>query len=413
MNKFDQKSSFLNNGLLDKSNVALFCIFGMGVGILTSLVVLSIFTFLFGVNCIRDVHPRYWVRNKWWLVAIGWVLLYAVTYFWSDNKVQWGVRFQVKLPFLILPLAIAHLPSFTAKQLRQLTVSLSLIFLASAGYSLSFLIRDPVYYIRGYQVAHLLPTSLNDHIRTSLAITLFIIWCVYVWPCLQGKFIKWYIACITVFLALFIHILAAKTGLISLYLFLAGWSLYLTFAKRKLAGIIVLIAIPICFTLALKFLPTLKERATHLDYTYYMMKNGDRSGNLGDVNRLMSYKIALILIKEHALSGVGAGDMLDKMAEGYHQLYPQVPKESVLLPHNQFLIVALGCGIPAMLLFTIWVFMPLAGLRKNRQSFFFFMVWLILLLQLMIEPVLEVQFGVFVYLFFLILHKLELPGDVG
>ena len=405
------KSSFLNNKVLDKSNIALICIFGMGVGFLSSSVMLSIFTFLFGVNAIRDVHPRYWLRNKWWLMAVCWVMLYAVTYFWSVDKGYWGGHLRTKLPFLILPLAIACLPPFTPKQLQQLTVSLGLVFLASACYSLFLLIRNPAYYIREYNFAHLLPTLPNDHIRTSLAMALFISWCMYVWPLLQGRPVKWFVACTVVFLALFIHILAAKSGLVSLYLLFIGWSLYYTFAKRKLAGIIFLIAIPVCFTMAVKFMPTLQQRKAYIDYTYWMMKSGDRSGNYGDVNRLMSYKIAVLLIKEHPLLGVGTGDMLHMMTERYRQLYPQISKEDVLLPHNQFLIVGLGCGIPAMLLFTTWIFMPLAALRKNRQSFFFFIVWFILLLQLMIEPVFEVQFGVFVYLFFLVLQKHELPDD--
>jgi hypothetical protein len=89
-----------------------------------------------------------------------------------------------------------------------------------------------------------------------------------------------------------------------------------------------------------------------------------------------------------------------------------VQQQDILLPHNQFLIVALGCGVPALLVFTLWVFMPLRQLRRNRASFFFLMVWLILFLQLAIEPVFEVQYGVFVYLFFLLLFRKQLPRIV-
>ena len=144
-----------------------------------------------------------------------------------------------------------------------------------------------------------------------------------------------------------------------------------------------------------------------------MLKQGDESGNYGDISRLMSYNLATDLIKQHPLTGVGTGDMLSAMDSSYARRYPQVPPAARLLPHNQFLLVGLGCGIPAMLLFAFWVFMPLAALKRNRQSFFFFMVWLIMLLQLLIEPALEVQLGVFVYLFFLLLLKHELPrsGD--
>jgi hypothetical protein len=66
-----------------------------------------------------------------------------------------------------------------------------------------------------------------------------------------------------------------------------------------------------------------------------------------------------------------------------------------------------------MLLFAAWVFFPLVWLRRNRQGFFFFVVWLVLLLELMIEPVLEIQNGVFVYLFFLLLFLAEMRRSGG
>jgi len=409
------KSSFLNNKLLNRSNIALICILGMGVGFLRSTAILSIFTFLFGVNGLWGVHPRLWVRNKWWLLGLAWVFMYAITYFWSADKAYWGVRLQTKLPFLILPLAISFLPRFSAKQVQQIAIILVSVSLASAGYSLFFMFRDPAYYMFGYRVAHLLPTLPDDdYIRSSLFMALTIIWSVYAWPSLQSKAAKWFITCSCIFVALFMHLLAAKTGLISLYFFLIAWSLYMSFGKRKIVGIIALVAIPVCFMLAVRYVPTLRERAGYIQYSYEMMRNGDRTGNYGDVNRLMSYKLAAMLISEHPLFGVGTGDMMTAMFQRYKQWYPQVPDEDVLLPHDQFLIVALGCGIPAFLLFAIWVFMPLAKLKRNRQGLFFFIVWGILLFQLMIEPVLEIQNGVWVFLFFLMLqkHELEKEGDL-
>jgi len=211
-----------------------------------------------------------------------------------------------------------------------------------------------------------------------------------------------------VVLALYIHILAAKSGLISFYIFLAGYGGYLAFARRKAAGFVLIAAIPVIILLALKLMPTFRERMTYVGFSYVMFKQGDKSGNIGDIARLTSYKLAFILIKEHPLTGVGTGDMKQEMDKLYTEKYPGTPEYGRLLPHNQFLTIAIGCGVPAAILFAIWVFMPLARLRRNRQSFFFFMVWLILFLQLMIEPVLEIQFGVFVYLFFLLLQMQEL-----
>ncbi len=398
--------------MLEKSNIALICIFGMFVGFLLSRVTLSISMFLFGVNALRDIHPRLWLRNKWWLLGVCWVAIYALTWFWSTDKHTWDIRWQTKFPFLLLPLAFSFMPRFTAKQLQILTISIGLILLASAFYSISFLIQDPAMYIKNYKYSIMLPTlPKQDHVRASIAAAIFIIWSVYVWPYLQRNS-KWFAGVCIGLLVIYIHILAAKSGLLSLYLFLIGLGLYFSFVKKKLTGIIIIAAIPVFVWLGIQYMPTFRERLNYISFSYFMFEHGDVSGNFGDINRLYSYKIALNLIKEHPFSGVGTGDMLSQMNKGYETLYPNVPKTAILLPHNQFLVVALGCGIPAMLLFTVWVFMPLAQLRKNRQSFFFFMVWLILFLQLMIEPVLEVQLGVFVFLFFLLLQKEELKQIV-
>lgn len=384
-------------------------------GFLVSNLILSIFTFLFGMNAIRDVSPRLWLKNKWWLVGIGWVAFYALSYFWSIDKKYWEVGLQVKLPFLLLPLAFNFLPHFSAKQLQAITLIMAAMLLAGTAYSISFLIRDPVLYITQYNVSHLLPTPVyQDHVRFSLSIALFIIWSVYTWPFLLSRGIKWCLGVSIGILVLYLHILAAKSGLIALYLFIIAWSVYLLFVKRKLVGIIIALAIPLFVLFAVKFIPTFWIRSTYVGFTYFQLRAGDRSGNYGDIGRLISYDIALKIIKQHPVNGIGTGDLMAEMKNGYDQWFPTVVPYSRIIPHNQFLIVGLGCGIPAMLLFTLWVFMPLASIRKNRQSFFFFMVWLVLFIQLLIEPIFEVQMGVFVYLFFLLLQKHELPqNDLG
>jgi O-antigen ligase len=381
-------------------------------GFLVSNLILSVFTFLFGMNALRNVSPKLWLKNKWWLVGIGWVAFYALSYFWSDDKKYWETGLQVKLPFLLLPLAFNYLPRFTAKQLQTITLIMAAMLLAGIGYSLSFLIRDPAHYIWQYNISHLLPTpAYQDHVRFSLAIALFVIWSVYTWPFLLSKTVKWCAGVSMGILVVYLHILAAKSGLIALYLFIIAWSLYLMVVKRKLAGVIIILSIPVFVLFAVKFIPTFWIRSSYVGYSYFMLRDGDRSGNYGDIGRLFSWDIALKIIKQHPINGIGTGDMMTEMKKGYSQWFPTVPDYSRILPHNQFLIVGLGCGIPAMLLFTVWAFMPLAAIKRNRQSFFFFIVWLVLFIQLMIEPIFEVQMGVFVYLFFLLLQKHELPDN--
>lgn len=400
------KSNFLNYKVFDKSNIALVCVLAMIAGFLMSRAILSMAMIGFGANALRDINPRRWLQQKWWLVGVCWVALYALTYFWSDNKGDWNISWQVKLPVLILPLAFAFQPQFSVKQLKIFTVVAALLLIGGACYSLSFLINHSSYYMEQYRIAQVLPTpAKDDHVRFSLAIALFLTWCGYFWPQLQERALKWFMGVAMLLLFIYLHILAAKTGMLTAYLFLVGWGLYLLIGLRKLWGLGILAALFLFVSIAVKCIPTLHQRVGYMNYTYIMFKEGDRSGIYGDIGRLMSYNLAFKTIHEHPWGGVGAGDMLSEMKKGYDKYYPLVPDAERLLPHNQFLTVALGCGVPAALIFAVWVFMPLAWLKKNRESFFFFIVWLALLIQLMIEPVLEVQYGVFVYLFFLLWQK--------
>ncbi len=385
----------------------------MFTGFLCAPALLSISMILYGVNGLWGIHPSRWFRNTYWIAGVAWVAFYALTWFWSADKEYWSIGLQVKLPFLILPLAFGFTPRFTTRQMQIFTVAAGLFFLAGAGYSLSFLIREPDKYLFGYRISHLLPTpSRNDHICFSLAITLYIVWCVYCWPWLQSTAVKWITGILMTILVLFIHILAAKSGIISFYLFLALWGFYLAFSKRKIIGLIVLVTIPLFIVFAMKYIPTFRDRAAYIYYSFVMAEAKDRTGNYGDIGRIWSQTIGWKLIKEHPFSGVGAGDMMVEMKKGYDRWHPEVVEENRLIPHNQFLIVALCSGIPAMLIFAIWAFMPLAWLRKNRESFFMFTVWLILMFYLVIDTGLEVQMGVFVFTVFILLFKQQLPERV-
>jgi O-antigen ligase len=419
------KSTFLNNRMPDKSDIAFVCILGMMTGFLINQVVLSISMILFCINALRGVHPRQWLQNKWWLLGLTWLAMIGLSYFWSENKVNWERCFQVKFPLILFPLACGFMPAFSARQLQWVTLLMGCILTCGIGYSLYFLISDPAQHIWNYKISHLLPTPCNnDHIRFSIALALFFIWCVYIWPHFRAQWLKWTIAAILAVMVIYLHILAAKSGLVALYVFLISWSLYLTIAKRKLAGVAIIVAIPLFLLLAVKFIPTFRARKDSVYYAWAMLAEGDRSGHYGDIGRLMSYKLAGETILQHPWLGVGAGDMMASMQNGYNKYYPQIEENARLLPHNQFLIVAMASGIPAMLLFVVWVFYPLTWLRRNkgadskteragRANFFFFIVWLLLLTQLLIEPVLEVQYGVFVYLFFLLWQRQRLPGVEG
>lgn len=407
------KNNLQHHTLVIRSYLAVICLLGMVCGFLFSRAALSLSMMVFGANALLFVHPRHWFSQKWWLVSVILVGLYALSYFWSDNIQFWQERTQVKLPLLLLPLAFAFTPRLTARQLQLFTVLSACIMLGCAGYTMSFLIGNVQHYVEQYNISHVLPTIPKDHIRASLIATLFIIWYAARWKHLEGRAVKWFIGFTIVFLSLYLHVLAVKTGLLAWYLFVTGWALYIGLKKNKVLGIALVALLIGGGVLAVKYIPTLNQRLGYLNHTYIMFKKGERSGNYSDMGRLISYDIAWRLINENKAYGTGMGDVLDEMKHGYDRWYPQIPDHQRLVPHNQFMVVALGLGIPGLLLFFIWVFMPLRLLRRYKGSFFFFITWAVLLIPLMVEPMLEVQYGVFVYLFFLLLHRQALTWTAG
>ena len=119
------KSNLLRHKMLDKANVSLICILGMFASFLVSRAGLSIFMFLFGINALRDVPVRQWLQQKWWLLGLAWVAIFAISGLWSEDKGQWNDHLQTKLPFLLLPLAFSYQPRFSGGQLRFFTISVA------------------------------------------------------------------------------------------------------------------------------------------------------------------------------------------------------------------------------------------------------------------------------------------------
>jgi len=378
----------------------------MIAGFLGSRVVLSLSMMLFGLNALRGVPPRQWLRQRWWLLGLVWIGFYVVSWFWSDDKAFWNDRVQTKLPFLLLPLAFGLLPAFSLKQLKVFTAGLCLLLVGGIVFSLSFLVRDPSFYIEGYKWSHVIPTPVyRDHIRFSMTIALSIAWCLYIAPEIRRKAFRRLLYICTALFIVYLHLLAAKTGLIAFYLIAVAAMVRLAAGRKWLPALLLAGMMAGGITLAWHSVPTFSQRVGYSIYSYEQYKQGNISGDYSDIGRVVSYELALRLIREHPFTGTGAGDILTAMSAAYDQWHPGIPQAQRLVPHNQFLTIGVATGLVSLACFCWWMAAPLVRLRRDRHSFYFFLTWLLLLFFLMTDASLEVQFGVFVYLFFLLWQR--------
>ncbi len=397
------KNNPLSQFITVKSNLALTCCIGMLASFFLSRVWLSSFMAAFGLVALAGIHPKKWFSDKWWLIGFAWLGMYGISFFWSDNKADWLNAYTVKSPVLLLPLAFALLHAFSAKQLRIFTMSGCIIMLLVVGYSLHFYLENPTYYAEQYVYSHIFPTLPdNDHIRHSLSISLFVVWCVYAWVFLDNRLQRWLVGVTVLALSVYLHILAARTGLVVWYLFVFLWVMRYAMKKSFVAGVGLLAVLCISAFVAVKTIPTLEKKVWYVTHSIELYKQGNMQSGYSDIGRLISYKVAGGVIAANPALGVGSGDMRTEMLKGYDAKFKEVPQEYRLLPHNQFFIVMLATGLIGVVLFTIWVIMPLSWLKDGKRTFYLFVTWFVLVLTLLIEPMLEVQYGVFVYLFFLL-----------
>lgn len=379
---------------------------------------LSISMMVLGAFAIATGEWKAWRKAGWaWLGAV-WVVGYVLSYFWSEDKAQWSRLVGVKMPVLLLPVAFALLPGIDRNRLRVLVVGFLSILLAGITYSLAQFLVDPASVIAGYNVSHVLPTPLfNGHIHFSALVACGVVVGAAALPIFCGAQKRLIAALLGVFV-LYIHILASKTGLVMLYLFGLLLLLRLASRGRPLYAAGYLLAGAAAVVAAFTFIPTLNKRAHYVNYTIIQVLEGRRDGLYSDLGRALSWEVAARVATQYPLGGVGAGDVLSAMRTEYAASYPDVSTENHLVPHNQLLCVAVAAGLPTLAAFVLWMLAPLRWQRRHPRRFYLRAIWLMLLVPLLVEPFLEVQGGVAVYLYALLFCQYvlrcmaaEVPGQ--
>lgn len=378
----------------------------MFIGFLCSRVCLSV-----GMIMMVCAGFRPWALKEGWLAfrknTFGWLALaffcfYLVSGFWSIDKNQWLAATLVKLPFALLPFAMLNLP-FHKKKLQVWLLGIILIILmAGIVYSSSFLIMQPE---RFFSKHHLPSPAESDYIRFTIALVLAMQMILYVLNKSEmftvskaGRvlMIAW-----LVLAALYIHVQAAKSGLVCFYLFVVVNVGY-RFVKNRQFGLWkalgILLAGALLLLFSAHFLPSVNNQLNRVKSGVAIWRSGDTEKyetNSSIVPRLVSYEAAWRSIQERPFAGVGAGDWKSAVQEQYNQHFPFI-KHYRLIPHNQYICAAFLAGIPAMIVLLLMVLWPL----RRFSNIALLSTTCIMIVGTMIEAMLEIQYGVFVYLFF-------------
>ena len=377
----------------------------MLAGLFTSRVLLSAGIILFLVPAC--IHRDFFIQFKSFasqpfLLGLAFLLIIPlVTWFWSEDKEMWWRFVRIKLPLLLLPLGFAGRWSLHQQQWKWLAYTFLLLCFGGCCWSLWQYAVNTELIDSGYLKAKVMPTPFeNDHVRYSLVVCIGVL-CTMMLALRETKAaIKTALVLISVFFIIYLHILSARTGLVALYLLLLSGLIFLLFSyrKTKLSLYLMLIAIAMPL-LAWWILPTFQNRIRYVLYDFSFIQKQQYLPGANDGNRMLSLRAGWDILLENPL-GVGSGDVVSAANQWYTEHVPGMLETDKLFPASEWLMYGDAAGWIGLVGFTIIMALPFF-LRTNA-AFFWTGLNMIIVFSLLFDIGLEVQFGVFIYSFFLL-----------
>lgn len=251
-----------------------------------------------------------------------------------------------------------------------------------------------------------IPAPLNDHIRFSIEIAFAIITGAYLYfnHFFTRRIMKIMSLLSILFLVIFIHVFAVRTGIVALYftaiVLLVRWVIL---KKQYLRAFISLAGIVIIALLSIQFIPSLHNRMGYFKYEMELIRKGELNPEHSDAQRILSMEYGWDIAKNNLWTGTGAGDIKNEMDSLYHQYAGDVKLKSKL-PHNQFIYVFAATGLIGLIIFLIAVFYPWLSKKRYLHPLYTSFFCLILF-SFLTEHTLEIQIGTAYYLLFLLLIK--------
>ncbi len=318
---------------------------------------------------------------------------------WSEDKTTWLEVIRVKLPFLFLPLAFAGCWSLHKQHWRLLLSCFLLVVFAGTIWSTVVYLTDSAAIHEAYLKAKTMPVPMQgDHVRFSWCVAIAII--ITLMSITTGSVNKknlpllilagWFIT--------YLHLLAARTGLFTCYLFLIAFLIYqLVRVKNKKITMLVIATGLLLPVIAWFLFPTFQNRFKYLRYDFDYVKNSSYLPGATDGNRLFSFKAGWQILLENP-EGVGAGDLRKITNNWYEKNIPEMQDTDKLYPSNEWLVHGGFSGWAGLLLFTLAMVLPFFT-RIAGKAFGWYSFHSTAVLGFMTDTTLEVQYGVFLYCF--------------
>jgi hypothetical protein len=344
------------------------------------------------------------------LIAVVLILLpVLLSGLWSNNKILWWNSLSVKIPLLTIMLGLATV-AFADEQWKKICYLYIIIISMGCAWSVGQYLLNTGAIEAAYLKAKVLPTPADaDYVRFSWMVVIAILLGIKCFLSEHQKRIQLLLLILIICLVIYLHMLAAKTGLICLYGSLCIYAVHLFFIEKKWKkGFIFCVVFFMIALSAYHTLPTLRNRVQYVLYDFSLYSKGITAPGYNDAARWLSIRAGYAITQEHPLTGVGFGDLLPSVEQWHQKNNPGGFDYERFRPACEWLVYSAGSGLLGMLCFSAAIFFLL--FRNSTKNPLSIILGITTLVPLLTDDTLEGQFGVILLAFIVFFGQRKLTN---
>ena len=391
-----------------KENWVSVCLLLLFAGLLLSRALVSFASVMIVVPFLANRKIN--ALQKQFLIAVGFILLPVIlSGLWSNDKTLWWNSLSVKLPLLTMMLGISA-TDLSVERWKKLCYSYIIIISLGCAWSIGQYLLHTSAIEAAYLKAKVLPTPADaDYVRFSWMAVIAILLSVKCFLAEPKKRIQLLLVILFFCLVVYLHMLAAKTGLLCLYTAALIYIFHLFFIEKKWKkGLLLIIIFFSTALIAYNTLPTLRNRVQYVLYDFSLYTNGNAAPGYNDAARWLSIRAGYAITKEHFVTGVGFGDILPSVEQWHQKNNPAGFDYERFRPACEWLVYSAGSGLLGMLFFSAGIFILLfRNITKNPLSLILAVTTLVPLLT---DDALEGQFGIILLAFIVFFGQQKLTN---
>lgn len=343
---------------------------------------------------------RGYFRNGAAMRGAALYLFFLLTAFYTSAWPEWWHQLYRLLPWVAVPLAFAVAVPLSRSQ-RLAVGNLFVLGTAVVGAAtLGKYFMDPAAANDAISTGQNMPSFTRVfHIDFGIMLGLAFY---FAWPLrrstLGSAWMRWALLLAAVVVALTIHVLAYRTGLLVFYVAMMVNVFRLLFRRRFGWGLALLGVLMVGPWLLYQTMTPIRQRVGATLFDIYQFTEHRDINDYSLARRLAAWETALVLIKQHPVFGVAPADAYDAMMAQYawHD-YGLRPANWVMI-HNQYLHQLVAGGVVGLGLWLLVLLWPLTQPKQRRNPY----IWQFLLILgtgMLIDSILEMQIGLNLFVF--------------